>query len=67
MGTVHNLDDYREHVVLVDRGGAAHVVQMSHLEEVVKGTLSIYDLDGWETLVPAIVDEWIDFIRGVAG
>jgi hypothetical protein len=40
---------------------------MSHLEEVVKGTLSIYDLDGWETLVPAIVDEWIDFIRGVAG
>lgn len=67
MGTVHNLDDYREHVVLVDRGGAAHVVPMSFFEDVANGKRSIYDLDGWDMLVPAIVDEWIDFIRGVAG
>ncbi len=67
MGTVHNLDEYREHVILVDRDGGAHVVQLSHLEEIAKGKMSFYEIDGWETLVPVIVEEWIDFIRGAAG
>jgi hypothetical protein len=40
---------------------------MSFFEDVANGKRSIYDLDGWDMLVPAIVDEWIDFIRGVAG
>ena len=64
MGTVHNLDDYREHVVLVDQVGNAHVVPLSLLEAVAKGETSLKDLGGWEVLVRVIIEEWIEFIRG---
>lgn len=58
-----NLDDYREHYSFYDLEGNVHIVPCAFMEDVVSGKRSITELEGWEGIIPNIVDACLDYIH----
>lgn len=67
LGSVVSLDDYREHFTVLDLDGKVHVIPGSFFDAIVEGRCNIEELDGWQKIVPIIIDEWLEFVRREVG
>ncbi len=62
MGEVVALDSRRPHVNILATDGTIHVIPLVTLEKIAKGEPCVTQLDDWQTLVPSIVEDWIDWL-----
>jgi len=59
MPDVTNILGHRPHIKL-EVDGEIHIIPVLMIEDVISGKLKISDIDDWEIIMRAIVEEWFE-------
>lgn len=61
MSKITNLDDHRPHISIRTKD-AVHVVPVAMIENIICGGLKLTDVDDWEPMIKAILEEWLEVV-----
>jgi hypothetical protein len=61
MGDVIHIEAKQPHMTIPAIDKKIHVVPVSLIKDIIDGRKSITDLDGFEEIVPTIIEEWFQF------
>lgn len=61
MGEVIHIEAKQPHMTMQSIDKKIHVVPVSLIKDIIDGRKSITDLEGFEEIVPAILEEWFQF------
>lgn len=61
MGEVIPIDEYRPHLV-VCVGDDAYVIPVSVIKDIISGEMSMFELEDCEIIIPAIINEWLEYV-----
>jgi hypothetical protein len=55
------IEDKKPHVVM--QCDCVRVIPLALLQDVVDGKMSLQDIDGWDSIVKAVIAEWLAIIK----
>lgn len=61
MGEVIHIEAKQPHMTIQSTDKKIHVVPVSLIKDIIEGRKSITDLQGFEEIVPTILEEWFHF------
>lgn len=61
--SVINFPEQGEYITVNDVDGDIHVIPVSVFNRIVSRDMSIMDLEGYEDIVPAIIEDWLYWLE----
>lgn len=59
-GNVVELEDYRPHFTLTVSNGDVHVLSVALIWEIIRGRVALTEVEDWESMMLAILEDWMD-------
>lgn len=63
MGEVVDLDDYREYILVCVDDEVFYRLPVALLKAIIDGHVNPLDVRGWEDMLPAILDNWLELVE----
>jgi len=58
-----SLDEHRPHLIIQTEDNRYHIIPVSLITDIIKGTRKLTDVDDWELIIKRILEEWLEEVK----